>query len=74
MTTSEYKAKVIELFKSGKATPSQWEEMASSVLNSSETEYEAVDAIDTEILGSLEECEDCGSFMRSGEGECWGCS
>lgn len=73
MTISEYRAKVIELFRSGQATPSQWEEMANAVLHFSETEYEAVDAIDAEIFGPLEECKNCGSFMRPGEGECWGC-
>ena len=74
MTISEYKAKVIELFRSGQATDKQYEEMASAILTGSENDYESVDAIDTTVLGPLQECEDCGALVRPGENECLGCS
>ena len=37
MDIEEYKTKVIEWFKSGKATAKQYDEMALAVLNASET-------------------------------------
>jgi hypothetical protein len=36
MTISEYKNIIIDLFKCGRATPIQWEEMAQAVLEASE--------------------------------------
>ena len=41
MTFREYKDKVIELFKSGKATEAQWEAMAASVAHISEHPYDS---------------------------------
>jgi len=73
LTISEYRAKVIRLFKSGTATVEQWEEMANIILMASETHCECVDAIDTEIFGPLEECDNCGSLHRPVEGLCCEC-
>ena len=55
MTINEYKDKVIELFKSGKATEEQYEEMAESVLYMSE--LQGLSSIDSEIeeIDSMEE-------------------
>ena len=51
MTITEYKQKVIDLFKSGKATQAQWEEMAESVLSASENEVSGVPEIDRTVMG-----------------------
>lgn len=51
MDIGEYKAKVIDLFKSGKATDAQWQELAEVVLRSSEY-LDGVPAIDAVILGA----------------------
>jgi hypothetical protein len=49
MTVDEYKEKVISLFKSGKATEAQWEEMAIAVLEESERTWGNTDEIDRVI-------------------------
>lgn len=49
MDVKEYKAKVIDLFRSGRATEEQWQEMASVVLWASEYGT-GVDEIDMTIL------------------------
>jgi len=46
MTIEEYKAKVIALFKSGKATDEQYKEMAEAVLKLSEDDMYETRAID----------------------------
>lgn len=46
MTGREYKNRVIELFKSGKATEEQYAEMANAVLDLSEADYTDTKAID----------------------------
>ena len=50
MNVVEYKQAVIGLFQCGNATPEQWEEMATAVLQASESgDYECVAAIDETI-------------------------
>jgi hypothetical protein len=53
MEIDEYKRRVIELFKSGKATEAQWDEMAECVNIGSEIEN-AVPHIDETILKDCE--------------------
>ena len=56
MNIDEYKNKVIELFKSGKATDEQWAEMADAVLTVFESNgYKKVHMIDIEICPEDEE-------------------
>lgn len=54
MDVEEYKQKVIELFKSGKATDAQWQELATIILFTSENDYEATENIDEQILNHYE--------------------
>ena len=42
MDIEEYRAKVISLFRSGEATESHWQEMASAILEVSENEMDNV--------------------------------
>lgn len=77
MNIAEYKAAVIELFRSGRATPEQWEEMASCAAWCSENVYEQgegyeIHAIDTAIIGPLMECGQCGAIYR-GSAPCPSC-
>jgi hypothetical protein len=46
MTIQEYKRAVLDLFRSGRATDEQWQEMAECVLWTSEHGLEFVTAID----------------------------
>lgn len=56
MNIDEYMEKVIALFKSGKATESQYREMAKCVLNESESEGGNTEQIDKIVLeGNHEE-------------------
>lgn len=48
----KYEQRIIDLFKSGRATEEQWKEMAGAVLNQSE-EYGSTDAIDAAIFPCL---------------------
>ena len=49
MDIDEYQQRVIELFKSGKATDKQWREMACAVLNAYETTLDSTIAIDSSV-------------------------
>jgi len=49
MTGKEYKDKAIELFKSGKATEEQWQELGEALLYVSESCGEKIEAIDNTI-------------------------
>ena len=75
MTKQEYKAAVIELFRFGKATDEQWQEMAGLVLTISEEPTEdwpyGPAKIDETILGPVISCPHCGEDTR--RGECWEC-
>jgi hypothetical protein len=64
MDISEYKRKVIDLFKSGKATDEQWQQMAEMVLFASENDCEAVCEIDGHVYG---ECPICREPLYDGE-------
>lgn len=55
MTITEYKRRVIELFKSGRATEEQWQEMANAVMCASEDYYEAVPEIDATVQPETEQ-------------------
>ena len=59
MNINDYKNKVVELFKSGKATDEQWAEMATAVLESSESQNKTTFMINKQI----EECE-CPECME----------
>jgi len=53
MNIDEYKEKVIQLFRSGKATEEQYKDMAEAVLNMSESESGCVLSIDAAIFVDL---------------------
>lgn len=48
MEVREYKDRVIALFRSGRATEDQWEEMATAVRNLSE-DYDGASAVDKTV-------------------------
>ena len=56
ITNEEYKAKVIELFKAGRPTDEQWNEMADAVLVAAETdsEYSTISCITLTIEPDLD--------------------
>lgn len=58
MFIDDYKAAVIDLFRSGRATEEQWAEMAECVQIASETSWEATQAIDETIrdAGGKRDC------------------
>lgn len=66
MTIEEYKRRVIDLYKSGRATDEQWEAMAECVhMISDEQVLECVDLIDEDKTiggGPLVTCETCGAM------------
>ena len=77
VTKELYRQKVIELFKSGKATDAQWEEMAHCVdwawdLDGVGDPPDGNSLIEEQIGGKLMECSECGSFFRLRFG-CWSC-
>lgn len=49
MNIKQYKTQVINLFKNGKATKKQYEEMASAVLDASENDFSDTNEIDNYI-------------------------
>lgn len=61
MDIGEYKNKVIDLFKSGKATDEQWQELGKAVLKVSETWCDETTAIDKIIDPTWFEVEICGN-------------
>jgi len=61
MNIEEYKKKVIDLFKSGKATDKQWEELGVAMLWASESAPEMIDEIDKAIDPDYFEMETCGN-------------
>lgn len=70
ITIKQYKKAVIKLFKSGKATKKQWEEMTRCVLDSSESDNDDTYFIDAEILGPVTTCEYCKGKIFSKVGYC----
>lgn len=70
MTIDEYKNAVIELFKSGNATPEQWGEMANAVLNASEGDEKTMFMTDKYILD--QECPECLEFVGQQELDTFG--
>ena len=61
MNIDEYKNKVIALFKSGKATEEQWQELGKAILKVSETWCDETTAIDKTIEPEYFEMETCGN-------------
>ncbi len=61
MNIGEYKNKVIELFKSGKATDEQWQELGKAILKVSETWCDETTAIDKTIDPEWFEAKHCGN-------------
>lgn len=66
MTSEYYEKQVIKLFKSGKPTKRQLQEMAKAVLYFSESEHaHLVYDIDLKVLGPIKSCDHCGHKMFS---------
>ncbi len=62
MNIGEYKNMVIDLFKNGKATDEQWQELGEAILKVSETwcdETTAIDKIIDPEWFEVETCENC---------------
>ena len=76
MNIGEYKNKVIDLFKSGKATDEQWRELGEAVLKVSETWCDEITAIDKTIepeYFEMETCECCGYKNPKDAATCENC-
>lgn len=70
MDSGEYKTRVLTLFRSGEATPGQWDELATLVLYASEGDNAETELIDTSILGPSVLCSHCESVFYPSEGAC----
>lgn len=70
MDIEEYKTRALKLFRSGEATPGQWDELAVLVLQASESSEALTEQIDAAILGPSVLCARCESIFYPGEGPC----
>lgn len=77
MTTGEYKAIVIEHFRSGRATDAAWQAMARLVLEDAENPGpladEGAEIINVEIWGERVECPQCGAMCIPDGSWCYSC-